>query len=261
MKQEPTTNAQQILSSSTEEKKIIEVRNLRKSFGSQKVLDNVSFDLFNGENLVILGKSGTGKSVLIKCIVGLLIPDKGTINVLGKDVINTDAKELNELRKKIGFLFQGAALYDSMTVKENMEFPLKRICRDMKANEREERIEEVLENVGLTDALYKMPSQLSGGMRKRIGLARTLIVNPVIMLYDEPTTGLDPVTAEEISLLINDVQDKYKTSSIIITHDIQCADTTADRVIMLDEGTVRAEGTIETLKKSNDQFITSFFKS
>ncbi|HET6556324.1 MAG TPA: ATP-binding cassette domain-containing protein, partial [Prolixibacteraceae bacterium] len=230
------------------EKKIntlIEVNHLRKSFGSQEVLKDVSFSLKNVENLVILGKSGTGKSVLIKCIVGLLNPDGGTIDVLGKEVGLLNASQLNELRMKIGFLFQSSALYDSMTVKENLEFPLKRIRRDMKPKQREEKIVEVLENVGLADSMHKMPSQLSGGMRKRISLARTIIVNPLIMLYDEPTTGLDPVTADEISDLINEVQKKYKTSSIIITHDIECARATADRVMMLKDGEIDNEGKLQ----------------
>lgn len=241
-------------------KTLIEVNHLKISFGSQEVLKNVSFSLKNGENLVILGKSGTGKSVLIKCIVGLLRPGGGTIDVLGKEVGSLNASELNELRMKIGFLFQSSALYDSMTVKENLEFPLKRIRRDMKAKQREEKIMEVLENVGLADSLHKMPSQLSGGMRKRISLARTIIVNPLIMLYDEPTTGLDPVTSDEISELINEVQKKYKTSSIIITHDIACVRATADRVMMLKDGEIYKEGKLQEFNQSTDPLIKSFFK-
>ena len=220
----------------------------------------MSLKLFNGENLVVLGKSGSGKSVLIKCIVRLLDPDDGTINVLGENVSALNSDGLGELRKKIGFLFQSGALYDSMTVKQNLEFPLRRIKKNLTQKEINEKVKEVLENVGLSDALNKMPSQLSGGMRKRISLARTIVVDPVIMLYDEPTTGLDPVTSDEISLLINDVQKKYKTSSIIITHDIECARTTANRIIMLLDGEVYQEGELEKFEKSTDPSIKSFFK-
>ena len=202
---------------------VIGINNLMKSFGDQEVLKNVSLQLFNGENLVVLGKSGSGKSVLIKCIVGLLNPGGGTIDVLGQNVGTLKSEELGELRKKIGFLFQSGALYDSMTVKQNLEFPLRRVKRDLTQREIDEKVKEVLENVGLANAIDKMPSQLSGGMRKRISLARTIVVDPLIMLYDEPTTGLDPVTSDEISLLIDRIQKKYKTSSIIITHDIECA--------------------------------------
>jgi len=239
---------------------VIEINNLRKSFGTQQVLTNVSLKLFNGENLVVLGKSGSGKSVLIKCIVRLLLPDSGTINVLGEDVSNLKSEGLSVLRQKIGFLFQSGALYDSMTVKQNLEFPLLRIRKNLSQKEIDEKIAEVLENVGLSDSLNKMPSQLSGGMRKRISLARTIVVDPMIMLYDEPTTGLDPVTSDEISLLINDVQKKYKTSSIIITHDIECARATANRVVMLKDGEVYLEGSLNQFEKSADQLVKSFFK-
>ncbi len=239
---------------------VIEINNLKKSFGNQEVLKNVSLQLFNGENLVVLGKSGTGKSVLIKCIVGLLNSNEGTINVFGKSVTSLNRKDLGELRKKIGFLFQSGALYDSMTVKQNLEFPLRRIRKNLNEKEIEEKIMEVLENVGLADALNKMPSQLSGGMRKRISLARTIVVDPMIMLYDEPTTGLDPITSDEISSLINDVQKKYKTSSIIITHDIKCALNTANRIVMLKDGAVYKEGKKEDFENSTDPLILSFFK-
>lgn len=239
---------------------VIEINNLKKSFGNQEVLKDVSLKLFNGENLVVLGKSGTGKSVLIKCIVGLLNSNGGTINVFGKSVTSLNRKDLGELRKKIGFLFQSGALYDSMTVKQNLEFPLRRIRKNLNEKEIEEKIMEVLENVGLADALNKMPSQLSGGMRKRISLARTIVVDPMIMLYDEPTTGLDPITSDEISSLINDVQKKYKTSSIIITHDIKCALSTANRIVMLKDGTVYKEGKKEDFENSTDPLILSFFK-
>jgi phospholipid/cholesterol/gamma-HCH transport system ATP-binding protein len=241
-------------------RQVIEINNLRKGFGTEDVLKNVSLKLYDGENLVVLGKSGSGKSVLIKCIVRLLDPDDGTINVLGEDVNTLDNDQLGELRKKIGFLFQSGALYDSMTVRQNLEFPLRRIKKDLNKNEADEKITEVLEHVGLLDTLNKMPSQLSGGMRKRISLARTLVVDPRIMLYDEPTTGLDPVTSDEISSLINQVQKKYKTSSIIITHDIECARTTANRIIMLLDGEVYQEGDLGKFENSTDPSIKSFFK-
>ncbi len=239
---------------------VIEVSNLRKGFGAEDVLVDVSLKLYNGENLVVLGKSGSGKSVLIKCIVRLLYPDGGTIKVFGADVNTLNNHDLGELRKKIGFLFQSGALYDSMTVRQNLEFPLRRIKKDLNQKEINEKVAEVLENVGLPDTLDKMPSQLSGGMRKRISLARTLMVDPRIMLYDEPTTGLDPVTSDEISTLINEVKKKYKTSSIIITHDIECARTTADRIIMLLDGEVYKEGELAEFEKSTDASIKSFFK-
>jgi phospholipid/cholesterol/gamma-HCH transport system ATP-binding protein len=239
---------------------VIEISNLRKGFGTQEVLKNVSFQLHNGENLAILGKSGSGKSVLIKCIVRLFESDDGTINVLGEDVLSLNINGLGELRKKIGYLFQSGALYDSMTVRQNLEFPLRRIKKNLSKKEINEKTEEVLENVGLSDAIDKMPSQLSGGMRKRISLARTIIVDPMIILYDEPTTGLDPATSDEISSLINDVQKKYKTSSLIITHDINCARNTADRVIMLHDGEVYKEGKLREFENSTDPLIRSFFK-
>lgn len=239
---------------------VIEIQGLKKGFDDQEVLNDVSLQLFNGENLVVLGKSGSGKSVLIKCIVRLLDPESGTINVFGQDVSTLNRGELVELRKKIGFLFQSGALYDSMTVRQNLEFPLRRIKRDLSKKEIDEKVKEVLENVGLSDAIDKMPSQLSGGMRKRISLARSIVLDPLIMLYDEPTTGLDPVTSYEISTLINDVQKKYKTSSIIITHDIKCARITANRIVMLHNGDVYSEGKLEKFEKSTDPFIKSFFE-
>lgn len=242
------------------DKQVIEINNLRKGFGQQTVLKNVSLQLFNGENLVVLGKSGSGKSVLIQCIIRLLDTDGGTINVLGENVSALNSKSLGELRKKIGFLFQSGALYDSMTVRQNLEFPLKRIKRGLTKMEINEKINEALENVGLSDTLNKMPSQLSGGMRKRISLARTIVVDPMIILYDEPTTGLDPATSDEISALINDVQKKYKTSSLIITHDIECARHTANRIIMLNDGEVYKEGRLAEFEKSPDVLINSFFK-
>ncbi len=239
---------------------VIEIDSLEKSFGRQAVLKNISLKLFEGENLVVLGKSGTGKSVLIKCIVNLLTPDSGTIKVLGKNLEGLSTKEVGKLREQIGFLFQSGALYDSMTVKQNLEFPLRRIKKHLTEKERDIKIKEVLENVGLSDALYKMPSQLSGGMRKRISLARTIVVDPLIMLYDEPTTGLDPVTSDEISALINEVQKKYKTSSIVITHDMECARNTGNRIVMLKEGKVYSEGVLKDFENSVDPEIKAFFK-
>lgn len=260
MKELQTDTIEKVPTRTTSRETVIEINNLRKAFGTQEVLKNISLKLYKGENLVVLGKSGSGKSVLIQCIVRLLNSDGGTIDVLGNEVGLLDGKQLAELRKKIGFLFQSGALYDSMTVRQNIEFPLRRIKKEMNEKEIDERVIEVLENVGLADALNKMPSQLSGGMRKRISLARTIAVDPLIMLYDEPTTGLDPVTSDEISALINVVQKKYKTSSIIITHDIECARATANRIIMLKDGEVYTEGTIETFEKSSDPLIRSFFK-
>jgi phospholipid/cholesterol/gamma-HCH transport system ATP-binding protein len=239
---------------------IIDINHLQISFGTQEVLKDLSLQLYNGENLVVLGKSGSGKSVLIKCIVALLNSDSGTINVLGEDLNKLNSSGLGELRKKIGFLFQSGALYDSMTVKQNLEFALIRIKRKLTQKERDDKIMNVLENVGLADALDKMPSQLSGGMRKRISLARTIVVDPLIMLYDEPTTGLDPVTSDEISSLINKVKEKYKTSSIIITHDIECARATADRILMLQDGEIYMEGNLQKYESSKDPLIRAFFK-
>lgn len=239
---------------------IIDINHLKKSFGEQEVLKDVSLQLFKGENLVVLGRSGSGKSVLIKCIVRLLKFDKGSVNVLGESVRELHNEGLAELRTKIGFLFQSGALYDSMTVLQNLEFPLRRIHKHLGKKELEETIMEALENVGLSDSIHKMPSQLSGGMRKRISLARTIVIHPMIMLYDEPTTGLDPATAGEISALIMDIQNKYKTSSIIITHDIECARVTANRLIMLHNGEVYQEGRLNQFEKSTDVLIKSFFK-
>ncbi|HEY9169411.1 MAG TPA: ATP-binding cassette domain-containing protein [Lutibacter sp.] len=260
MKNSQETSVDNISEERITSKTLIEIKNLKKSFGRLEVLKDISLKLRNGENLIVLGKSGSGKSVLIKCIVRLLNPDSGTINLLGENVGSIKGTALSEVRKKIGFLFQSGALYDSMTVKQNLEFPLRRIKRDLNEQEINGKVKEVLENVGLSDVLEKMPSQLSGGMQKRISLARSIILDPVIMLYDEPTTGLDPVTSDEISELINSIQKKYKTSSIIITHDIACVRITADRIIMLHEGYVYAEGKLEEFEKSDDPLIMSFFK-
>ncbi len=242
-------------------KPILEIKNLKISFNGKAVLTDTSLTLNEGENLVVLGKSGTGKSVLIKCVVGLLIPDAGTIKVFDTDMTSLNKKQFSQMRQKIGFLFQNGALYDSMTIKQNLEFPLVRLMKDLSKKERESKIVTALENVGLPDVLNKMPSELSGGQRKRVSLARTIIVDPLIMLYDEPTTGLDPVTSDEISQLINDIQKQLKTSSIIITHDLRCAQQTADRIMMLDEGVIHMEGTMEEFEKSDDPLVNAFFNA
>jgi phospholipid/cholesterol/gamma-HCH transport system ATP-binding protein len=239
---------------------IAEMKNVKKSFGDNHVLQGVNFKLDKGENLVVLGKSGTGKSVLIKCLVNLIKADEGEINIFGKNISGISAKELNELRVRIGFLFQSGALYDSMTVRENLEFPIRRNQRKTHKDEIDKMVKEVLANVGLEKAIDKMPSELSGGMRKRISLARTLILKPELMLYDEPTTGLDPITSQEISELVLDVQKKYKTTSIIITHDIKCAEITSNRVMVIDKGVFIAEGTFDELKNSEDENVSAFFK-
>ena len=261
MSKQKETRSQQASEVWDDKLPVIEIKNLVKSFGAQEVLKNATLNLQSGENLVVLGKSGTGKSVLIKCIAGLLSIDGGSIEVFGEEVGSLNRNQLGLLREKIGFLFQSGALYDSMTVRENLEFPLRRIKKDMDEKQIADKIGEVLENVGLADALHKMPSELSGGMRKRISLARTIVVDPKIMLYDEPTTGLDPVTSDEISALIMEVQKKYKTSSIIITHDIECARITANRLIMLKDGEVYLEGDLKSFENSKDTLIKSFFKS
>ena len=240
--------------------KIIEVKDLKKSFGKNEILSGISFTVEKGENIVILGKSGTGKSVTIKCISGLLTQDEGSLKVFGEEVKDLDADALKALRCRVGFLFQSAALYDSMTVRENLAFPLKRVLKIKDKAEIESRCIEVLRAVGLEDAIDKMPADLSGGMRKRMGLARTLIVKPEIILYDEPTTGLDTITSKEISNLILEMQEKYDATSVIITHDIPCAKITADRVLILDEGKLIAEGTYAELENADNDFIRSFFK-
>ncbi len=239
---------------------VVSIKNLKKSFGEKDVLRDINLELRRGENVVVLGRSGMGKSVTIQCIVGLLKQDSGSLKVFGDEVSEMSDKELKQLRIKIGFLFQSGALYDSMTVRENLEFPLTRILKLTDQAEIDKRVEEALESVGLLDAIDKMPSDLSGGMRKRAGLARTIIVNPDIMLYDEPTTGLDPITSREISELILNIQKKYKTSSIIITHDMECARLAADRVMVMNDGEYIAEGSFDELHKSNNKIVAAFFK-
>jgi phospholipid/cholesterol/gamma-HCH transport system ATP-binding protein len=239
---------------------VIEIKGLKKSFGEKDVLKNINLEVKRSENVVVLGRSGTGKSVTIQCIVGLLKPDGGSLKVFGDEVADMDDKELKQLRIRIGFLFQSGALYDSMTVRENLEFPLTRILKLTDQADIDKRVKESLEGVGLLEAIDKMPSDLSGGMRKRAGLARTIIVNPEIILYDEPTTGLDPITSREISELILSIQKKYKTSSLIITHDMECARLASDRVVVMDDGEYIAEGSFDELHKSKNKIVESFFK-
>jgi len=237
---------------------MVEIKDLHKSFDGNIVLDGVSFNVDEAENMVVFGRSGTGKSVLLKCMMRLMEPDSGDIKIQGKDVMKLELKELNALRKNIGFLFQGAALYDSMSVRENLEFPLIRNF-NLGQKEIDERVHFVLEAVSLLEAIDKMPSELSGGMRKRIGLARSIITEPQLMLYDEPTTGLDPITSKEISVLIIELQHQLKMTSIVVTHDLLCAKIIADRAIVIDDGKIVKEGSINDLVTSTDPFIKNFF--
>ncbi|MDP3582272.1 MAG: ABC transporter ATP-binding protein [Ignavibacteria bacterium] len=239
--------------------KLVEIKNLSKRFETLSVLDNISIDVLRGENLVVFGRSGQGKSVLLKCIIGLMHPDAGKIYIKGNDISLLSMKELNGLRKDIGFLFQGSALYDSMTVRENLEFPLQKHFPDKPQKEIDEKVLNTLELVSLEDAIDKMPSELSGGMKKRIGLARSIITDPELMLYDEPTTGLDPITTKEISELIINLQKKLNMTSIVVTHDLICAEIIADRAIFLREAKIAYEGTITELTNSADPFLRNFF--
>jgi phospholipid/cholesterol/gamma-HCH transport system ATP-binding protein len=239
---------------------VLEVDNLYKAFGDNKVLEGLNLKLAYKENLVVLGKSGSGKSVLIKCIVRLLKEDSGLIKVFGKDLSKLSRKQLIRLRQRIGFVFQSSALYDSMSVRKNLEFPLIRSRMNFTKQDRAGRIEEALDNVGLLHAIDMMPAELSGGMRKRIGLARTLIMRPDIILYDEPTTGLDPITSKEIVELMLEIRRKYQSSSIIISHDMHCVKATGDRIIMLRNGIAYAEGDYEQLSESKDENIYPFFE-
>jgi len=238
---------------------IITIKNLYKSFGKNNILKGINLNLNKGEDLVILGRSGSGKSVTIKCIVGLINADKGSIKISGKEITDLKYEELNSLRVRIGFMFQNGALYDSMSVRQNLKFTLKHHTRDISEEEIENEIIEALESVGLKESIDKMPAELSGGMQKRIALARALIIKPEIILYDEPTSGLDTITSREISELILDVQKKFKTSSIIITHDMACAKITGNRILILKEGQITAEGTYAELEKSKDEWVRSFF--
>jgi phospholipid/cholesterol/gamma-HCH transport system ATP-binding protein len=238
---------------------VISLKGIRKKFASLEVLKGIDLEVRKGENVVVLGRSGSGKSVLIKIIAGLLRPDEGTVRVLGQEVDALDGRELRELRTKIGFSFQGSALYDGMTVRANLEFPLVRNKPNLSAQETESAVRKVLEEVGLSQTLEQMPAELSGGQKKRIGIARTLILQPEIMLYDEPTAGLDPVTSVEINDLINDVQKQYNTSSVIITHDLTCARSTGDRVIMLSEGCFIRQGDFEEVFATDDPKVLGFY--
>lgn len=239
--------------------KLVEIKNLSKRFETLSVLDDVSIDVPRGDNLVVFGRSGQGKSVLLKCIIGLMQPDAGKIYIKGNDISLLSAKEMNELRKNIGFLFQGAALYDSMTVRENLEFPIKKHFPDKAQKEIDDKVVNTLELVSLEDAIDKMPSELSGGMKKRIGLARSIITDPELMLYDEPTTGLDPITAKEISELIINLQKKLNMTSIVVTHDLICAEIIADRAIFLRDAKVAYQGSLSELTSSADPFLRNFF--
>lgn len=238
---------------------IVVVDNLTKRFDELLVLENVSIEVHRAENLIVFGKSGSGKSVLLKCIIGLMKPDVGNIFINDQNVLELSIKELNKVRKDIGFLFQGAALYDSMTVRENLSFPLKRHFEEMSAKEIDNKVKHTLELVSLEEAIDKMPSELSGGMKKRIGLARSIITDPALMLYDEPTTGLDPITSKEISELILNLQKKLNMTSIVVTHDLICAEIIADRAIFLRDAHVAFEGNIEELTSSKDSFLKNFF--
>ena len=237
---------------------MVKINDLCKSFDELVVLNGVSLNVEVGQNMVVFGRSGTGKSVLLKCLMRLMIPDSGEIFIKDKNVLNLNRNELNELRKDIGFLFQGSALYDSMSVRENLEFPLVRNF-NLEQDEINDRIHRVLEAVALSDAVDKMPSELSGGMRKRIGLARSIITKPILMLYDEPTTGLDPISSKEISTLIVDLQHAFKMTSIVVTHDVLCAKIIADCAIVLDGGHIVHEGTIKELLTAEDPFLKNFF--
>jgi phospholipid/cholesterol/gamma-HCH transport system ATP-binding protein len=242
------------------DKEVIRIRDLYKSFGNNHVLQGINLDVFNKENIVVLGRSGTGKSVLIKIISGLLKQDSGSVKVFGKEVADLNHKELQELRLQIGFSFQSSALYDSMTVRENLAFPLVRNAKHLSKKEIAQAIEEVLDDVGLLQTIHQMPAELSGGQRKRIGIARTLILRPQIMLYDEPTSGLDPITSIEINNLINLVKHKFNTTSIIITHDLTCAKMTGDKVAMLYEGKFIKQGTFDEVFESEDERIKNFYE-
>jgi phospholipid/cholesterol/gamma-HCH transport system ATP-binding protein len=240
--------------------RVLIIQHLYKSFGNNHVLNDFNLELQKGESVVVLGKSGSGKSVMIKCVVGLLPPDKGTITMFGKNIPDLQDDELDRIRAKVGFLFQGNALYDSMTVRGNLEFPMRRTWIQFTQEEVNQRVIETLEDVGLAHTIDMMPAELSGGMRKRIALARTLILRPEIILYDEPTTGLDPITGKEIIELMNEIQEKYNTSSLIISHDMKCVQTASDRVVVLIDGRCYAIGTYDELKQNTDPKVKEFFE-
>lgn len=240
--------------------KVLIINNLSKSFGDRDILIDFNLELVRGENVVVLGKSGSGKSVLIRCIIGLLKPEKGSIRVFGRNVPELNHRELDQIRAKVGFLFQGNALYDSMTVRENLEFPLRRHWLEISQKKVNKMVEDALEDVGLKDTIDMMPIELSGGMRKRVALARTLILKPEIILYDEPTTGLDTITSKEIIELMIGIQKKYNTTSLIISHDMNCVRMASDRVVMLIDGGCYANDTYQNLIKSKDPKIKMFFE-
>jgi phospholipid/cholesterol/gamma-HCH transport system ATP-binding protein len=245
----------------SERKPVIIIKNLSKTFGDHKVLNRFTMELYEGETLVIMGKSGSGKSVMIRCLIGLENHDGGQITIMGKNLDTMDADTLNEIRTEVGFLFQGSALYDSMSVRENLEFPLRRHFKKFgEIGDATPLVMEALDSVGLGHTIDLMPEELSGGMKRRIAMARTLILKPRIILYDEPTTGLDPITSKEIVLLMKRIQQTYKTSSIVITHDVDCARFIADRMILLIDGVNYAEGTFEELDRSQDPKVQAFFK-
>lgn len=245
----------------TENKPILAIENLKKKFGENQVLNGFNLELYKGENVVIMGKSGSGKSVMIKCLVGLVEPDSGSIKVMNREITKLNLTEFESIRNEIGFLFQGSALYDSMTVRENLEFPLRRHKERFSSTMNTTAlVEEALTNVGLLKAIDLMPSELSGGMKRRVALARTLILKPKIILYDEPTSGLDPITSKEIIQLIKNIQKQYKTSSLVITHDVDCARVIANRMILLIDGVNYIEGTFTELEKSTDEKVKAFFK-
>jgi len=251
---------EQVTITDSEEKPVISIGNLKIAFGSNQVLNDFSLDLHRGENIVVLGKSGSGKSVLIKCIIGLLQPDAGEISVFDRNILQMDHDALDQIRAKVGFLFQSNALYDSMTVRDNLEFPLRRHWIKLDQAKVNEMVIEALSNVGLAHTIDMMPIELSGGMRKRIALARTLILRPEIILYDEPTTGLDPITGREISELMVEIQEKYQTSSLIISHDMKCIERTADKIAVLIDGKCHVLEVFEKLKRSEDKQIRQFFE-
>jgi phospholipid/cholesterol/gamma-HCH transport system ATP-binding protein len=239
--------------------KVIEVQGLEKSFDHTKIFYDVNFSLYKKENLIILGRSGAGKTVLLRSVIGLAEPDKGSISVLGKNLFDLRDQELFHMRQKIGYLFQGAALYDSMTVSENLEFALKRQSKPLSKNSIREKIENSLERVGLKNSINKMPADLSGGMKQRVALARTLVLEPEVILYDEPTTGLDHITSKEINLLILEMREKLGISSIIVTHDMATVRMAGDRILIFDQGTIRAEGNYQELSTSDKDWIRAFF--
>jgi len=235
----------------------VEVKDLRKSFGEQKVLDGITLRVAPGETVAILGRSGTGKSVLLKLMIGLQSPDSGSVRIAGQEITNLDVNQLNEVRKKVGFLFQKAALYDSLTVEQNVAFPLKRHS-DMSEGEQKERVRELLESVGMQEDQQKMPSDISGGMQKRVGLARALALDPEILLFDEPTAGLDPITAAEIGKLVLDLKKKRKITVVVVTHDVRGAKVMSDRMVLIHEGSIVAEGSFEELQKKRNRFVAQF---